>query len=90
MQFEEFKPEQDWWGVESNGFKARKVTERAWRVSAEEIITNGYNLDRKNPHQAAPIEHDPEHLLFAYRETQTSIQSLRNQLRSILAEALAR
>jgi type I restriction enzyme M protein len=90
MQFEEFETEQDWWGVEADGFKARKPTEQAWKVSAVEIASNGYNLDRKNPHQAEAIDHDPEHLLTAYRDTQTTIQSLRDQLKSILAEALAR
>jgi type I restriction enzyme M protein len=90
MQFEEFKAEQDWWGAEADGFKARKPTDQAWNVSADEIASNGYNLDRKNPHQAAAVDHDPEHLLASYRDTQTSIQSLRDQLKSILAEALAR
>ena len=90
MQFEEFKSEQDWWGVESDGFKARKSTERAWKVSAEAIAANGYNLDRKNPHETATIDHDPEHLLDAYRHRQASIQSLRDQLKAILSEALAR
>jgi type I restriction enzyme M protein len=90
MQFEEFQTEQDWWGVEADGFKARRPTEQAWKVSAGEIASDGYNLDRKNPHQAEAIDHDPEHLLIAYRDTQTAIQSLRDQLKSILAEALAR
>src|SRR6202035_4204797 len=56
MQFEEFQAEQDWWGDEADGFKARKATEQAWKVSAEDIAANGYNLDRKNPHQAAEID----------------------------------
>jgi type I restriction enzyme M protein len=90
MQFEEFKTERAWWGVEVDGFKSRKPTEQAWKVSAEEIAIGGYNLDRKNPHKVAAIDHDPEHLLAGYRDTQTSIQSLRDQLKSILSEALAR
>jgi type I restriction enzyme M protein len=90
MQLEEFKAEQAWWGVEADDFKARKPTEQAWKVSADEIASNGYNLDRKNPHKAAAIDHDPEQLLASYQATQTSIQSLRDQLKSILAEALAR
>lgn len=90
MQFEEFRAEQAWWGVEADAFKARKPTEQAWKVSADEVARSGYNLDRKNPHQAAEIDHNPEHLLAAYRDTQTSIKSLRDQLKSILSEALAR
>lgn len=90
MQFEEFTTEQAWWGIEADGFKSRKPTEQAWKESAEEIARNGYDLDRKNPHKAAAIDHDPAHLLAAYRDTQTSIQSLRDQLKSILSAALAR
>lgn len=90
MQFAEFKPERDWWGEEADGFRARKVTEQAWKVSAEEIAAKGYNLDQKNPHQAEKLVHDPEELLDAYQETQNSIQLVRDQLKSILAEALAR
>jgi type I restriction enzyme M protein len=90
MQFEEFETEQKWWGDEADGFKARKASEQAWKVSAEDIAAAGYNLDRKNPHQATVIDHDPEHLLEAYRATQTEVQSLRDQLKSILSEALSR
>ncbi|WP_037470864.1 type I restriction-modification system subunit M [Sinorhizobium fredii] len=90
MQFEEFQTERDWWGREADGFKSRKVTEQAWKVSAAEIVANNYNLDRKNPHQAEVIDHDPEHLLESYQKTQASIQSIRDELKAILGEALAR
>ena len=90
MQFEEFQPERDWWGDESDGFKVRNTTEQAWMVSAEEIAANGYNLDRKNPHEGEAMDHDPEELLLAYQQTQASIQSVRDQLKSILSEALSR
>jgi type I restriction enzyme M protein len=90
MQFEEFETERNWWGDETNGFKTRKGSEQAWKVSAEDIAAAGYNLDRKNPHQAQVIDHDPEHLLEAYGDTQMAVQSLRDQLKSILAEALSR
>jgi type I restriction enzyme M protein len=90
MQFEEFQAERDWWGSEADGFKGRRTTEQAWKVSAAEIVENNYNLDRKNPHLAAVIDHDPEHLLENYQKTQASIQSIRNELKAILAEALAR
>lgn len=90
MQFEEFKTEQEWWGSEADGFKVRNPTSQAWKVSADEIAANGYNLDRKNPHQAAVVEHKPEDLLHAYEKTQETIQSLRDQLKAILSEALSR
>lgn len=90
MQFEEFQTEQDWWGNEADGFKARKPTSQAWKVGSDEIAANGYNLDRKNPHQAVAVEHKPEDLLLAYGKTQADIQSLRDQLKAILSEALSR
>ena len=90
MQFEEFQTEQDWWGSEADNFKTRKPTSQAWEISAAEIASNGYNLDRKNPHQVAAVDHDPEKLLLAYGETQDAIQSLRDKLKTILSEALSR
>ncbi|NZD60209.1 SAM-dependent DNA methyltransferase [Rhizobium sp. WYCCWR 11290] len=90
MQFEEFDTARQWWGNEANGFTARRVTEQAWKVDAAEIAASNYNLDRKNPHQAEVIDHDPEHLLENYRKTKESIQSIRDELRTILSDALAR
>lgn len=90
MQLEEFQTECDWWGNEADGFKSRKVTEQAWMVSAAKIAANNYNLDERNPHRSEAIDHDPEHLLENYQETQDSIQSIRDQLKAILSEALAR
>ncbi|TSE14059.1 SAM-dependent DNA methyltransferase [Mesorhizobium intechi] len=90
MQFNEFQTERDWWGNEADGFKSRKFTKQAWKVGAAEIADSNYNLDRKNPHQAEAIDHNPEHLLENYRKTQESIQSIRDQLKAILSEALTR
>ncbi|MER9142070.1 type I restriction-modification system subunit M [Mesorhizobium sp. M0871] len=90
MQFEEFQTERDWWGSERDGFKSRKVTEQAWKIEAADIAASRYNLDRKNPHQAEVIDHDPEHLLENFRKTQDSVQSIRDQLKAILSDALAR
>lgn len=88
MRFEEFQTEIDWWGVESDGFKARKQTEQAWKVSVEDIIARNYNLDIKNPHVGEQISHDPDKLLQKYQKHQTNIQNLRDQLKGILSEAL--
>ncbi|MFP3831038.1 SAM-dependent DNA methyltransferase, partial [Pseudomonas sp. SIMBA_021] len=32
IRFEEFKPEQDWWGSEANDFADRVENEFAWKV----------------------------------------------------------
>jgi len=88
MRFEEFQIEIDWWGIEADGFAARVETEQAWKVSLEQIIERNYNLDIKNPHVGEQISHDPEELLAEYNQQQAEIQSLRNQLKGILSEAL--
>ena len=79
----------DWWGgTEREG---RKETERAWKVTADEIKTRGYNLDIKNPHVQDDDHGDPEELL---KETdcwpRLKTASLRDRLKAILAEALMR
>ena len=88
MRFEEFQTEIEWWGKEKDGFKARVETEQAWKVSIEDIIARNYNLDIKNPHICEQVNHDPKKLLAKYHEQQAEIQSLRNQLKTILANAL--
>lgn len=89
MRFEEFEPEIAWWGSESDGFASREENEFAWKVSLEDIQVRSYNLDIKNPHQGEQVSHDPDELLQQYAEQQRDIQKLRDQLKGILAEALA-
>lgn len=88
MQFEEFVEECSWWGDEADGFQARVETKQAWKVSLEELIARNYNLDIKNPHVGTQINHDPKELLLQYHTHQANIQSLRDQLKTVLAEAL--
>jgi len=89
MRFEEFQTEIDWWGKEEDGFSSRVQTEQAWKMSIEDIIARNYNLDIKNPHIGEQVSHDPEELLSDYQTQQQDIQGLRDQLKTILAEALA-
>ena len=89
MQFEEFQTEIAWWSKEDNGFKDREESEQAWRVSVKDIAARNYNLDIKNPHVDEQINHDPEQLLAEYQQQQGEIQSLRDQLKDVLSEALA-
>ncbi|MEA2108510.1 MAG: class I SAM-dependent DNA methyltransferase [Pseudomonadota bacterium] len=88
MRFEEFQTEIDWWGREVDNFAARKETERAWKVTIDEIKARNYNLDIKNPHVSDQLNHDPDELLEKYAKQQQEIQNLRDQLKTILAEAL--
>ena len=60
------------------------------RDNSEEVAKRGYNLDMKNPHQAEELNHDPDELLANYAKQQDAIQSLRGQLKVILAEALGK
>lgn len=90
MQFEEFEPEIDWWGNEEDGFSKRAETEQAWKITVDEIKTRNYNLDIKNPHVGDQENHDPEELLKKYAKQQKEIAALRNQLKTVLDEALSK
>ena len=81
MRIEEFEPEKKWW-------KKRKENEFAWKVTAKDIKANNYNLDVKNPHVGEQINHNPDKLLKKYAKQQQEISDLRDQLKTILAEAL--
>ena len=89
MKFSEFQPEIDWWGDEADGFAARVENQQAWKVSAKDIIARQYNLDCKNPYVEETVNYDPEVLLADYAAQQNEIQALRDQLKTILADALA-
>ena len=78
----------EWWGGAER--KGRKETERAWKVSAEEIKERGYNLDIKNPHTVEEELGDPEILLEELTNAEAEVSALRNQLKAILEEALVR
>ena len=88
MRFEEFATECAWWGDEADGFKSRVENEQAWQISREDIIARNYNLDIKNPHVVEQVVHDPKELLEQYAQQQKDIQGLRDQLKTILSDAL--
>jgi len=78
----------DWWGGPKR--KGRAETEVSWKVTAEEVKARGYNLDFKNPHTVADDHGDPEELLTRLNEAEGQANTLRDQLKAILAEALLR
>ena len=88
IRIEEFDAEKAWWGTEADGFAARVENERAWKVSIEQIKAANYNLDQKNPHVGEQVSHDPEQLLADHARLQAEAQSLRDQLKAILAQSL--
>jgi type I restriction enzyme M protein len=78
----------EWWGGAAR--EGREETAHAWRVSAEDVKARGYNLDIKNPHAVADDHGDPAELLAALNKAEAETARLRDQLKAILAEALAR
>lgn len=76
----------DWWGGAER--QEREETEHAWKVSFEEIKARGYNLDIKNPHAIVDDHGDPAEWLAKLQEAEHETAALRDQLKSILAEAL--
>lgn len=78
----------DWWGGAKR--KDREETPLAWKVAAEDIKARGYDLDIKNPHSVAEQHGDPRVLLERLDAAEAETSRLRNQLKAILAEALAR
>lgn len=77
-----------WWGGKSQ--EGREETPQAWKVTAEEVKARGYNLDIKNPHTVAEDHGDPADILVSLDKAEAEVASLRDQLKAILAEALAR
>ena len=81
IRVEEFAPERDWW-------HDRQETEQAWRVSIADIEANGFNLDIKNPHEAAVLHRDFGELLAEYGAAAAAVNATRDALRDALRQAL--
>jgi type I restriction enzyme M protein len=88
IRVEHLQPCVDWWGGSKR--KGRVETEVAWKVTADDVKARGYNLDIKNPHSIADDHGDPEELLAKLDEAESQAATLRDQLKTILAEALLR
>jgi type I restriction enzyme M protein len=78
----------DWWGGAER--EDRQASEVAWKVSIDEIKARNYNLDFKNPHTIADDYGNPQELLIKLEQDEQKTNHLRDQLKSILAEALLR
>lgn len=94
MKLEHFDDCARWWGVgETREEKLlrnnRQANEQAWLVTIDEVKARNYNLDIKNPYEEEQVRHDPDELLTSYSLQQGDIQQLRDQLKDILATALA-
>jgi type I restriction enzyme M protein len=88
IRAEHLQPCVDWWGGAKR--KGRVETELAWKVTADQVKARDYNLDFKNPHTVADEYGDPEELLAKLNEAEGHANTLRDQLKTILTEALLR
>ncbi len=88
IRLEHFEGCIDWWGGRER--KGREETPQAWRIPIEEVKARGYNLDIENPHAAVDGFGDPETLLAELAKAEVETTAYRDQLKTILAEALAR
>jgi type I restriction enzyme M protein len=84
LRFEEFADCIAWWGGMSR--KARKESERAWRVAIAEIEASGYNLDLRNPNRPDDLTHrPPAELLNELMETEEEIMRILCEIEEGLA-----
>ena len=88
IRLEHLQPCIDWWGGTER--KDRKPTDRAWKVTADQVKARGYNLDIKNPHTSEDDHGDPQELLAKLNAAEAEAARVREQLKAILAEALLR
>jgi type I restriction enzyme M protein len=78
MQFDEFKDCLAWW-------KNREESECAWKVSASELLSNGLNLDSKNPRAKDDITHlPPRQLAGSIRQKEQRIAEIMANIESLL------
>jgi type I restriction enzyme M protein len=86
IQFEEFTQLVAWWDQPGPGTK-REENERAWKVSAAELLANGCNLNRKNPHAKEDIAHlPPEQLAADILKKEQRIAEIMGNIRGLLAK----
>jgi type I restriction enzyme M protein len=81
MRYEEFVDCLAWW-------KDREENERTWKVSAEEILANGCNLDVKNPRSREELEHlPPEELVESILEKERHIAEIVREIQQTLTRS---
>ena len=80
LHFEEFAPCIEW-------RNKREENDRAWKVSAAEILAAGCNLDRKNPNAQNDFEHlPPEQLVESILQRELRIVEIMGEIKSMLGE----
>lgn len=78
LQYEEFTDCVAWWSK-------RRENDRAWKVSSDTVMANGYNLDVKNPHGKEAFEHmPPEQLANDILEKELRIVDIVREIQDLL------
>jgi type I restriction enzyme M protein len=80
IRFEEFAACMEWWNK-------REENERAWKVPADELLHNGCNLDRKNPHDKEDVTHKPpEEIAARILEKEQRIVGIVGNIQNLLSK----
>jgi type I restriction enzyme M protein len=80
LQFEEFSDCMIWW-------KNRAEDDRAWKVSAADLLAIGCNLDRKNPNGKEDFEHlPPQQLADDILKKEHRIAAIMAEIKTVLAQ----
>lgn len=75
LKLEELEPIRKWW-------KKREESEVSWKVSIDTIISNGYNLNIKNPNQhEEEIEHSSSEVLQMLETSFSISNEILNQIK---------
>ena len=83
LTFEEFGACQEWWGH-------RAESERAWKVPIAEIVQDGCNLARDNPHAKVHLTDErPEEVADRILNTAARITRSMQEIRDVVAKAAA-
>lgn len=81
FQFEEMSDALKWYRA-----ARRQENDRAWKVRAADVLARGCNLDIKNPHGPAALEHvPPEQLIESVVERNRRIGEIIDEIKVILA-----
>ena len=80
IQFDEFEPCLRWW-------RKREENDRAWRVSASELLASGCNLDHTNPRADEDISHrSPSELAASILKKEHRIVEIMGRICELLGE----
>ena len=82
MGIKEFDVEKAWWND-------RVENAHAWKVTLDQIRERGFNLDISNPNAPGVKHEDPDDLLAQFDKERMAATALREELRQVLAAALA-